>query len=183
MARIYVVSSPSGGGKTTLCNRLLAAKRGLIRSVSVTTRRPRRGEVDGEDYFFVSQREFRRLKREGGLLEWTEYARSFYGTPLKPLKELLVRGKDVILLLDVRGAREVKKRFKDAITIFLLPPTLSDLRKRLAGRRTEGKSELTKRLRIAEKEMTQVGSYDYVVINDDLNRALRALQGIVRKDR
>ena len=149
----------------------------------MTTRPPRRGEIEGKDYFFIPPREFERLKREGGLLEWTEYAHFFYGTPLKPIQAFLSQGKDVVLLLDVRGARGVRKRFKDAVTIFLLPPTLSDLKKRLARRRTEGRAELTKRLRIAEEEMTQVGWYDYVVVNDDLNQALRALQGIVRRGR
>ena len=181
--KIFVLSSPSGGGKTTLCKKLLAKSRRLVRSVSVTTRCPRRGEVNGKDYFFVSEDAFKRLRKRRGLLEWTEYAHSFYGTPLKPLKRSLASGKDVILLLDGRGAREVKKRFKEAVTIFLLPPTLKDLEKRLAGRRTERKSQVTKRLRIAEEEITQAGWYDYVVVNDDLNRALRALKGIVRRGR
>jgi len=183
IGKIFVLSAPSGGGKTTLCNKLLETTPRLTRSVSVTTRPPRRGEVEGKDYFFVSRGTFERLRRQKGLLEWTEYAHSFYGTPLGPIQQFLKEGKDVILLLDVRGAREVKKRFRDAVTIFLLPPTFGDLKKRLAGRRTEKKSELVKRLRIAEEEVTQADWYDYVVVNDDLNRALRTLKQIVRRDR
>ena len=181
--KIFVLSAPSGGGKTTLCNKLLEAIPRLIRSVSVTTRPPRRGEVEGKDYFFVSRDAFKRLRRQKGLLEWTEYAHSFYGTPLGPIKQFLKEGKNVIFLLDVRGAKAVKKRFKNAVTIFLFPPTFGDLKKRLAGRRTEKKSELAKRLRIAQKEVTQANWYDYVVVNDDLNRALRTLKQIVRRDR
>ena len=178
--RLYILSAPSGCGKTTLCNKLLKTTPGLVRSVSVTTRRPRRGEVHGGDYFFISPETFQQLKRRGGLLEWTEYAHSFYGTPLERLKQILAEGKNVILLLDVRGAFEVKKRFKDAITIFLLPPTLGDLKKRLMRRRTEKKTEIAKRLCLAEQEMAQANWYDQVVVNDDLRRALRALKQIVR---
>lgn len=149
----------------------------------MTTRSPRRGEQDGKDYFFVTHEEFQRLKKRGGFLEWTKYARAFYGTPLTPLWESLEKGKDIILLLDVQGAAAVKKRFKDATTIFLLPPSRADLKKRLVGRKTEKKPELLKRLHIAEEEMAHASRYDYVVINDDLNRALRTLKGIVERDR
>lgn len=180
---MYVLSAPSGGGKTTLCNSLLKGTPALVRSVSVTTRRPRRGEKEGEDYFFVSPAAFERLKKKGGLLEWTTYARAFYGTPLAPLKAALQKGKDVILLLDGRGAREVKKRFKSAKTIFLLPPTLADLEKRLVGRRTEKRSVVGRRLRLAKQEIAHADEYDYVVVNDDLNRALRTLKAIVQRNR
>lgn len=181
--KIFVLSAPSGGGKTTLCNKLLKVSPNLVRSISVTTRLPRRGEVEEKDYFFVSREEFKRLRRKRGLLEWTRYAHSFYGTPLKSLRKFLAKGKNVVLLLDRQGAREVKRHFKEATTIFLLPPSVGDLKKRLAKRKTEQKSELTRRLRIAEKEMAHVGWYDYVVVNDDLNRALRALQQIIKRDR
>lgn len=183
LGRLYVLSAPSGGGKTTLCNRLLETTPTLVRSVSVTTRSPRRGERDGKDYFFVTREEFQRLKKKRGLLEWTEYARSFYGTPLGPLRESLAEGKDVILLLDIRGAEAVKKRFKDATTIFLLPPSRADLKRRLVGRKTEKKPELLKRLQLAEGEMRVAARYDYVVVNDDLNRALHTLKRIVKRDR
>ncbi|MBI4436734.1 MAG: guanylate kinase [Candidatus Omnitrophica bacterium] len=179
--RLYILSAPSGTGKTTLCNRLLHATPRLVRSVSVTTRPPRRGEADGKDYLFISPEAFRRLKRTGGLLEWTKYAHAFYGTPLSPLKRFLADGKDVILLLDVRGAREVKKHFKEATTIFLLPPSFEDLKKRLSRRRTEKGVEIEKRLRLAKREMTQVDWYDYVIVNDDLRQAVRALKRIIRK--
>ena len=180
--RIYVFSGPSGGGKTTLCNKLIQTTRSLVRSVSVTTRRPRRGEREGRDYFFVSRKAFQRLRRNSGLLEWTEYAHAFYGTPLAPLKEAFRKGKDIVLLLDGRGAHALKRHFKRAKTIFLLPPTLEDLKRRLAGRRTEKKSELLKRFRIAEKEIAQANRYDEIVVNDDFNRALRTLKRIVRRD-
>lgn len=178
---LYVVSAPSGCGKTTLCDRLLKTAPGLTRSVSVTTRPPRRGEREGKDYFFISREAFQNLRKEKELLEWTEYAHSFYGTPLKPLQRSLKEGEKIILLLDVRGAHTVKKHFKDATTIFLFPPTLGDLKSRLRGRRTEKGLELAKRLRMAEKEVAQADWYDHVVVNDDLNRALRELRQIVRR--
>ena len=180
--KIFVLSGPSGGGKTTLCNRLLKISPKLVRSVSVTTRRPRQGEIEGKDYFFVSRNDFGKLRRHKGLLEWTEYNHSFYGTPLQPLREFLKKGKSVILLLDGPGARKVKRRFKEATTIFLLPPSFGDLKKRLAGRRTEKKSDLAKRLRIAEKEMSHIGWYDYIIVNDELHRAVRALRQVVREN-
>ena len=181
--RLYILSAPSGAGKTTLCNKLLRTTPGLVRSVSVTTRPPRRGEVDGKDYRFVSPAAFQRLKRNGGLLEWTEYAHAFYGTPLDPLERFLAEGKDVMLLLDVRGAQEVKKRFKKATTIFLLPPSFEDLKKRLARRRTEKGRDIEKRLHLAKQEMTQMDWYDHVVVNDDIRRAVQVLKKIVGKRR
>ena len=180
---LYILSAPSGTGKTTLCNQLLHTTRGLVRSVSVTTRPPRRGEVDGKDYCFVSPAAFQLLKRSGGLLEWTKYAHAFYGTPLGPLKRFLAEGKDVMLLLDVQGAREVKKRFKKATTIFLRPPSFEDLKKRLARRRTERGRDIEKRLRLAKQEMAQVDWYDHVVVNDDIRRAVQALKKILGKRR
>ena len=177
-----MLSGPSGGGKTTLCNKLLKISPNLVRSVSVTTRTPRQDETEGKDYFFVSRNGFEQLRRQKGLLEWTEYNHFFYGTPLRPLREFLKKGKSVILLLDGPGARQVKKRFKEATTVFLLPPSFGDLKKRLAGRRTERKSDLAKRLRIAEKEMSHMGWYDYIIVNDELRRALRALQQVVLGD-
>ena len=181
--RLYVLSAPSGTGKTTLCERLLERTPGLLRSVSVTTRSPRPGEREGKDYFFVSRQQFEHLRRTRGLLEWILYARCFYGTPVAPLREALRKGKKMLLLLDVRGARTLKARFRETITIFLIPPSLVDLKKRLSGRKTEKRGERQRRLRIAEGEMRQAGSYDYVVMNDRLNRALRALKWIVTRDR
>lgn len=177
----FVLSAPSGTGKTTLCNRLLSTTRRLVRSISVTTRRPRRGETEGKDYLFISKKEFYRLRRTGGLLEWTSFSGAYYGTPLRPLNENLANGKDVLLLLDGRGARAVKKRFKGATTIFLLPPSFETLERRLSGRKSEKPSEIRRRLRIAGREMRQSRWYDYAVVNDDLNRALRRLKQIIQK--
>ena len=177
-----MLSAPSGTGKTTLCSKLLKAVPGLVRSVSVTTRRPRRGERKGKDYLFIPAEVFRRLRRAGGLLEWTNYSRFFYGTPLDSLKRFLAEGKKVVLLLDVRGARAVKQRFRTrTTTIFLLPPTLGDLKKRLARRSTEENAEIQRRLRLAKHEITQARWYDHVVVNDDIRQALRALQQIIRR--
>jgi len=178
--RLFVLSAPSGTGKTTLGNKLLKSNQKLVRSVSVTTRKPRRGEKEGKDYYFISRKEFDRLKRTRGLLEWTTYTHALYGTPIAPLKAMLQEGKDILLLLDVHGARSVKRYFKQATTIFLLPPSFAVLKERLAGRRTEKRRERHKRLQIAQKEMAQAASFDYVIVNDDIRRAHHALQIITK---
>ncbi|MFH1857737.1 MAG: guanylate kinase [Candidatus Omnitrophota bacterium] len=172
---MVVLSAPSGGGKTTLCRRLIRAVPAFVRSVSVTTRRPRPGERDGKDYFFISRGEFLRLRKNKKLLEWTRYDHAYYGTPLDPLKQTLRKGKTVLLLLDGRGAREVKRHFKSAKTIFLLPPTMKDLRKRLVARKTERRSALMRRLHLAKMEIAQARRYDFTVVNDDLHQAFCAL--------
>ena len=178
--RVFVVSSPSGGGKTTAIKRLRRRMRTLARSVSLTTRAPRHGERHGRDYRFVSAAEFRRRRRAGQLLEWARVHDAYYGTPARPVRETLVRGRDVILSIDVQGARQVRRVLgADAVLIFLLPPSMRDLRQRLLRRRTESRAAIAQRLAAAARELICASWYDHRVVNDRLDRTVRELQRII----
>lgn len=181
--RLFVLSSPSGGGKTSIGEVLSRKVPRLVRSISVTTRRPRRGEKEGRDYFFVSESAFQAMSRRGDLLEWTRYGGHAYGTPRRKVEEVLARGKDLLLLLDVRGALTLKKRMKRAVTIFVMPPSLRELANRLGRRKTEGRRDIARRLQIAKRELTYTPRYDHVVVNDRLSKAIETIRQIVRQTR
>lgn len=178
--RVFVISSPSGGGKTTLVARLLRALPRLERSISVTTRPPRRGERQGHDYQFISLRTFRRLRQSGSLLEWAKVHGAYYGTPKDAVIRTLAHGQDVILSIDVQGARQVRRALGSAaVLIFLLPPSVRQLRQRLMQRRTDTVVAIRRRLAVAEQEITCAAWYDYTLVNDRLNRAINQLRRIV----
>lgn len=183
MSTLFILSSPSGGGKTSLGQLLPRKVPRLTRSISVTTRRPRRGEKNGRDYFFVSENAFKRMKRGGELLESTRYGGHAYGTPRCQFEEALAADKDLLLLLDVRGALALKKRMKHAVTIFIKPPSFRDLSTRLGQRKTEGRREVNRRLQIAKKELTYASRYDHIIVNDKLPRAVEAIRHIIKKTR
>jgi guanylate kinase len=175
-----VISGPSGGGKTTAVERLRRKMPQLIRSVSVTTRPPRPGERRGRDYQFVSPATFQRLKRSGQLLEWAKVHGACYGTPKPPIVHALTRGRDVILSIDVQGARQVRRVLgAQAVLVFLLPPSLDHLRQRLVRRRTETPAAIRRRLAVAKREVACAAWYDYAVVNDQLDQAIRELEAIV----
>lgn len=176
---IFVISAPSGTGKTTLCNELLSSELGLVRSVSLTTRLPRKGERDSEDYFFVSKEDFQERRKKGELLEWTSVLGKLYGTPRWFVEKSIDRGKDVLLSIDVRGALEAKRFYPQAILIFILPPSLKTLETRLKKRSTEKNSQIAKRIRLAKRELSFVEHYDYVVVNDNLEKAVDRLRSII----
>lgn len=168
---LIVLSGPSGVGKNTVLSYLL--KQYPMRySISATTRAPRPNEVDGRDYFFLSREEFEQRKAAGFFLECAEVYGQYYGTPLPFIRESLDAGHDVILDLDIQGAASVRERIRDAVLIFLLPPSLCELRRRLVDRGTECPSDLTKRLDYVARELAAIGAYDYLVVNDDLNAAV-----------
>jgi len=177
---ILVVSAPSGCGKTSLVERLVKSSPDIIRSVSVTTRKPRRGERRGKDYRFVSGEEFKRLKRSSALLEWAQVFSEFYGTPTDFIDKKTKQGKTVVLTIDVQGALKVKRKRPDAVLVFILPPSMKELKRRLGKRKTEGPREIKNRLKKAEWEMEHVACYDYVLINDKLPSALKQLKVIVK---
>jgi len=181
--RLFIISAPSGCGKTTLCDRLLRKMPRMVRSVSLTTRPPRKGESNGRDYIFVTQREFRKRIAKGGLLEWAKNFGYYYGTPKRRVETLLSDGVDVILAIDVKGAMKIKRCLGKGVYIFILPPSLSDLQKRLRRRRTDDKREISKRMKIARRELTYARRYDYVIVNDNLDRATRELEAIVTAER
>jgi guanylate kinase len=181
--RIIVISAPSGSGKTTLCKRLLEDDKNLVVSTSVTTRPLRRGEENKRDYIFICEKKFRDYRRRGMLLEWAEVFGRFYGTPKGFVDEKLAAGKDVLLVIDVQGAFKVKRIRPSAVLIFIRPPSLAELKKRLLGRKSDGPVQIKLRLKIAKREIATAKRYDHVVVNDDFNRALAGLKKIIRSYR
>ena len=182
--KLFVVSSPSGGGKTTVVRELLKRVPGLVRSVSATTRPPRPSERNGSHYRFVSRAQFERLRARGALLEWAKVHQAHYGTPAAPVEQMLARGRDVILSIDVQGARQLRHRFRRrAVLVFLLPPSLDDLRKRLVRRRTETPEAIRRRVAVARRELAAAREYDYAVVNKRLSRAIEQVKAIVTAER
>jgi len=182
--RAFVISSPSGGGKTTVVERLRRRLPSVVRSVSVTTRPPRPRERQGRDYRFVSVGEFQRMRRAGRLLEWANVHGASYGTLRRPVMQALAQGRDVLLSIDVQGARQVRRALgRRAVLVFLMPPSLKALRQRLLRRRTENRAAMRQRLAAAEQEMACAGWYDYAVTNDRLERAVREIEALVRDRR
>jgi guanylate kinase len=177
-----VVSGPSGAGKTTLVGKMLERVPQLRRSVSVTTRPPRTDEIDGESYRFVDEDRFRRL-RENDLAEWAEVHGQFYGTPKKPVEEALEEGFDVVLNIDVQGARQVKKSFPDAVMVFILPPSFEELERRIRKRSADLSQDIEKRLENARVELRALPEFDFVVVNDELRDAVDELGAIVVSER
>ena len=181
--RIIVVSGPSGVGKTTLVETILEHSSSLVRSVSATTRLPRSGETDGVDYHFLPKSEFERLIEQNGLVEWTKYGENYYGTLKSTLESTIKAGKDIMLIIDVDGAIQLKKLGLSCLLIFILPPSVQILRQRLEERKTETESELNERLERAKAEFDLVSYYDYCVVNDQIPLSIQQLIKIIEVDR
>ena len=181
---LLVISSPSGAGKTTLSRRLLATDRNITMSVSVTTRPPRPGEVDGKDYLFIGKNEFARLRDQGDLLEYAEVFGNFYGTPKKPVEEALAQGRDVLFDIDWQGTQQLAQAMEDdLVRIFILPPSAEELRERLIRRAQDSSSVVAKRMAEASREISHWPEYDYVIINEDIDAADRQLSAILLAER
>jgi guanylate kinase len=180
---LYVVAAPSGAGKTTLVRLLLEQEAGVSLSVSFTTRPPRPNEQDGRDYHFVDATAFRAMIARQEFLEWAEVHGNLYGTSKTWISERLASGNDVLLEIDWQGARQVRSLFPGAIGIFILPPSLEELTRRLTGRGTDSADVIARRLAAAEAEMRHAGEFDYVIINDILEQALDDLRAVVRASR
>jgi guanylate kinase len=178
-AHLFIVSAPSGAGKSTLRAALLEAFPDMRYSVSHTTRRPRPGEVDGRDYHFISPQEFREGIEAGRWAEWAEVHGNYYGTSAESLARALAEGVDLLLEIDVQGARQIVERFPESVTIFILPPSLEALRARMAARGTESPEELAVRMRNAEAEMAQQHLYRHRIVNDDLEAARREMVALI----
>ena len=178
--RLIVISAPSGTGKTTVIHRFLSKHPNLSYSISCTTRPKRINEVDGKDYRFVDKKTFEDLVEEGKLAEWAHVHEHMYGTPKGPIDEAIGMGKDILLDIDVIGGMNLKELYKDdAISIFLLPPSKEELKRRLLGRNTDSKEQQQIRLRNALEEMNYKDKYDYQVINDDLDKACSEIEKII----
>ena len=179
---LFVISAPSGTGKSTLCRELVKAFPELSYSVSMTTREPRKGEKDGLDYYFIRRAKFEEIVKQGGFLEHAEVFANLYGTPKAPIEAALAAGKDVLMDVDVQGAMAIKK-MPDAVFIFLLPPSMSVLEQRLMQRKTDTEAQIKKRIAMARQEISHVHSYDYAICNDDLSQSISQLKAIVRAER
>ena len=179
IGHLFIVAAPSGAGKTTLVRLLLAKDSGIRLSISSTTRAPRPGEQDGRDYRFVDVPEFLQRVSRGEFLEWAEVHGNYYGTSKDWVEAELTAGRDVLLEIDWQGAQQVKKSFPEAIGIFILPPSLPALEARLAGRGTDSAATIARRIAAARDELRHVDEFDYVIINDDLQRAADNLIAVI----
>lgn len=177
--QIFVVSAPSGAGKTSLCRAVTDALDNLTHSVSTTTRKPRNGEIDGRDYFFVTEDRFRSMVEAGDFVEWAEVHGNLYGTSRRMLEELVGRGIDVILDIDTQGAKQIKEKFDSAVFIFIMPPSLEILEERLRNRRSDRDDEINRRMARARDEIRDFRWYDFIVVNRDFDKALHDLRSII----
>lgn len=176
---VFMVVAPSGAGKSSLVNALLAQDTSLNLSISCTTRTPRPGEVDKRHYIFVAQDEFQALREQDGLLEWAEVHGNFYGTPRAPVEAAMGAGKDIILEIDWQGARQVRRHYPQAVGVFILPPSIDALASRLKNRGQDAPHVIARRLLAAGGEMAHASDCEYVIINQDFSIALQQLQAVV----
>ncbi len=177
---LLVLSGPSGVGKGTVKSAIVKTKAFPFEySVSMTTRHPRPGEIDGKDYYFVSPQRFQQAIENHELLEYNEYVGHYYGTPLGPLKKMLADGHDVLLEIDVNGAKQVRKQFQDGVFIFLTPPDLHELKHRIEHRGTDDEAVILERMKQAKKEILMMADYDYAVVNDTVANAVEHIKDIV----
>jgi guanylate kinase len=177
--KLFVFAAPSGAGKTTLVHALVTKHPELRFSISYTTRKPRRNEANGVDYLFVDEGEFARLREEGELLEYAEVFEHFYATSRSQVEKHLADERDVILEIDWQGARQVRESMPDCVSIFILPPSVTELERRLRDRRTDAPEVIERRLRDALSDMSHWDEFDYVIINDDLDRAVTDLEAVL----
>jgi guanylate kinase len=179
---LVVLSAGSGAGKTTLCRELLKRRRNAVFSISATTRMPRPGEKDGEDYFFVSEAAFKAMRRRGDLVEWAAVHGQWYGTPRRYVERMRAAGKDVLLDIDVQGGLQVKRRYPEAVLIFITTPTFAELERRLRSRSSETEAQIQRRLADARRELKSLPYYDYNVVNDRIPLAVQRLQRILEAE-
>jgi guanylate kinase len=175
---LLIISAPSGAGKTTICRKLMARRKDLRYSTSCTTRAPRPGEKDGKHYFFLSREEFKRKIQHNELLEWAMVHDEYYGTPRKFVEDTLKHGMNVVMAVDVQGAMSIRRKHADAVLVFVLPPSMDALKSRLAGRR-DPQDAVAKRLANSKGELAAAKDYDYIVVNDTLEKAVDQIDSIL----
>lgn len=176
---LLVVSGPSGAGKGTVCKRLVEKRDDVFLSISATTRAPRQGEVDGKHYYFIREEDFQSRIKNGGMLEHAVFCGNYYGTPKQAVDEMLAAGKNVILEIEVQGAMKVRSHYPEGVYIFVLPPSMQELRKRLTERGTEAPEVVEERLGTAAWEFTHIQKYNYILLNDDVEQAVCRLEAII----
>ena len=176
---LIVISGPSGAGKGTVCKALLKEVKDLNISISMTTRKPRVGEIDGINYYFVQEDYFKKMVEERELLEYAKVYDNYYGTPKRKVLEKLNQGKDVILEIDIQGALKVKSQFSEGVFIFIVPPSMEELENRIKKRGTETEEEVAKRFQSSYKEINYVSKYNYIVINDEIEKAVERVKSII----
>ena len=181
--QLFVVSAPSGAGKTTVVERLIASTPGLRRSRSYTSRRARPGETDGVDYHFVSRDRFEAMIAGGQFLEWAEYSGNLYGTAVVDTERELESGTDLVLVIEVQGARQVRRHTRSSVLVFLLPPSSEALETRLRSRGEDSEEQIRRRLQVAREELKAVSEYDYVVVNDTIDACVERLRAVILAER
>jgi len=179
LGNLTVLTGPSGVGKGTIVRKILENHSDVWLSISATTRQPRCGEIDGEHYFFLEKKNFQEIISKNGFLEWASFSNNFYGTPKKMVKEKIDKGTNVLLEIELEGARQIRKTFPEALQIFLAPPNLAELEKRIRGRGTESEEAIRDRLSIAKKELIAKKEFDAVVINKDVESAFKEIESLM----
>ena len=180
---LIVLSGPSGSGKTTVCDEVKKNNSNIWESISMTSRKPRKGEEDGKAYYFVSENEFEKNIEDDKMLEWAKFAGNYYGTPKESVQKHLDKGEDVILVIEIQGALQIKKKLPQALFIFLLPPSMRELKRRLTDRHTESEEKILERFETAYKEINEISKYNYVIINDKVEEAAQKLDAIIKAER
>ena len=180
---LLVVSGPSGAGKGTICKALLNKNDQIKLSVSATTRKPRNGEVHGVNYFFLEKEEFTTMIENGEFLEYAQIYDNFYGTPKSAIIECLEKGQDVILEIEMQGAKQIKEVYPEGVFIFVLPPSLEELKSRIVGRGTETQEEIEKRFSCAFEEINQIVNYDYFIVNEDIEKSVNDVEAIIASEK
>ena len=180
---LIVLSGPSGSGKNTVCDMAKEVMPNIWESVSMTSRKPRKGEVDGKDYYFVSEEEFEKNIEDGKMLEHAKFAGNYYGTPRESVQKQLDAGRDVLLVIEIQGALQIKEKIPQALFVFLLPPSMKELKRRLRMRKTETEEKLMERFETAYKEINELPKYNYVIVNDKADEAARKLEAIISAEK
>jgi len=181
---LIVISGPSGCGKDTICNEIFKIRKNIVKSISMTTRDMRDGEINNKDYYFVSKEEFEEKIKNDELLEYAVvHEKDYYGTPKKKVFETLEKGFDLVLIIDIQGALQIKEKYPEAVFIFIMPPSMKELKNRLINRKSETKESMLRRFKSMYKEVNEINKYNYVVVNDNLNDSIKTVDAIIESQK